>query len=123
MSLMRAVGFNRPQVERFFEGLETLMQKFKFTPCKISNCDEPGVSIVQKHAKVIATKNQKQVGKLTSAEREKNVSVFAMSAGGQFVPPFFVFPRTRMNERLMINAPNETVGEAQPNGCLNANYF
>ncbi|CAB3249218.1 unnamed protein product [Arctia plantaginis] len=49
---------------------------------KIWNCDETGVSIVQKHAKVIATKNQKQVGKLTSAERGKNVTVlFAKSAG------------------------------------------
>lgn len=123
-SLMRAVGFNRPQVERFFEGLENLMQKFNFTPYKIWNCDETGVSIVQKHAKVLATKNQRQVGKLTSAERGKNVTVlFAMSAGGQFVPPFFVFPRSRINERLMINAPHESVGEAQPNGWMNAELF
>lgn len=91
---------------------------------KIWNCDETGVSIVQKHAKVIAAKNQRQVGKLTSAEREKNLTVlFAMSAGCQFVPPFFVFPRTRINERLMINAPHESVGEAQPNGWMNAELF
>lgn len=123
-SLMRAVGFNRPQVERFFERLLSLMERFNFTPYKIWNCDETGVSIVQKHAKVLAIKNQKQVGKLTSAERGKNVTVlFAMSAGGQFVPPYFIFPRSRMNERLMINAPNESVGEAQPNGWMNAELF
>ncbi|XP_072384750.1 uncharacterized protein [Diabrotica undecimpunctata] len=121
---MRAVGFNRPQVERLFDGLETLIQRFKFTPYKIWNCDETGVSIVQKHAKVLATKNQKHVGQLTSAERGKNVTVlFAMSAGGQFVPPYFIFPRVRMNERLMVNAPNESVGEAQPNGWMNAELF
>lgn len=34
---MRAVRFNRPQVERFFEGLETLMQGFQFTRYKIWN--------------------------------------------------------------------------------------
>ncbi|KAK9729596.1 CENP-B N-terminal DNA-binding domain [Popillia japonica] len=123
-SLMRAVGFNRPQVDRFYECLETLIQRFNFTAYKIWNCDETGISIVQKHAKVLATKNQRQVGKLTSAERGKNVTVLiAMSAGGQFVPPFFVFPRSRMNERLMINAPNESVGEAQPNGWMNAELF
>lgn len=116
-SLMGAVGFNKPQVDCFFEGLETLMQKFKFTSYKIWHFDETGVSIVQKHAKVIATKNQRQVGKLTSAERGKYVTVlFAMSAGGHFIPPNFIFSRARMNERLMINAPNESVGEAQPNG-------
>lgn len=46
-----------------------------------------------------------------------------MSAGGQLVPPFFVFPRKRMNERLMINAPHESVAEAQPNGWMNADSF
>ncbi|KAK9720561.1 CENP-B N-terminal DNA-binding domain [Popillia japonica] len=36
-SLMRAVGFNRPQVARFYECLETLIQRFNFTAYKIWN--------------------------------------------------------------------------------------
>lgn len=55
---------------RFFEGVVSLMQKFNFTPNKIWNCDETGVSTVQMHVKVIAAKNKKQVSKLTSAEPE-----------------------------------------------------
>lgn len=81
------------------------MQKFKFTSYKMWNCNETGVSIVQKHAKVIATENQRYVGKLTSAKRKKNVTVlFAMSAGGHFVPPHFIFPRPELmkNSRLML---------------------
>lgn len=123
-SLMRAIGFNKAQVDRFFDCLHNLFEKFNFTSYRIWNCDETGVSIVHKHAKVLAPKNQKQVGKLTSAERGKNVTVlFAMSAGGQFIPPFFIFPRQRMNDRLMINSPNESVAEVQPNGWMNSELF
>ncbi|KAJ4425494.1 hypothetical protein ANN_28112 [Periplaneta americana] len=57
-----------------------------------------------------------QVGKLTSAERGRSVTVlFCINAGGQYIPPFFIFPRQRMNERLLIGAPKESVGEAQSN--------
>ncbi|KAJ8936819.1 hypothetical protein NQ318_015286 [Aromia moschata] len=123
-SLMRCVGFNRPQVERFFNGLSLLMEKFKFQPYNIYNCDETAASTVQKHAKVLSEKGQRQVGKITSDERGKNVTIlFCMSAGGQFIPPFFVYPRQRINERLKIGKPSESVLEAQPNGWMNADLF
>ncbi|XP_037293571.1 uncharacterized protein LOC119189035 [Manduca sexta] len=116
-SMMRAVGFNKPQVDLFYDNLEKLMKQYKFTPSRIYNCDETGVSCVHKHQKVLAPKAIRQVGKLTSAERGKNITVlFCMSANGHFIPPFFVFPRQRMNERLMMNAPDESIGVAQPKG-------
>lgn len=46
-----------------------------------------------------------------------------MSANGHYIPPFFVFPRQRMNERLMINAPAESDVVAQPKGWMNSNFF
>lgn len=123
-SLLRAVGFNKTQVEKFFENLLELCEKYKFSPSNIFNCDETGVSTVHKQQKVLSLKCNRQVGKLTSAERGKNVTVlFCMSATGLFVPPFFVFPRQRCNERLMIGAPPESIGLAQPNGWMNAELF
>ena len=123
-SLMRAVGFNRHQVERFFNNLKNLCQKYNFGPSNICNCDETGVSTVQKQAKVMTLKSNRQVGKLTSAERGKNVTVmFCMSVAGYFIPPLFIFPRQRVNERLMIGAPSENVALAQPNGWMNAEFF
>ncbi|KAJ4432925.1 hypothetical protein ANN_15182 [Periplaneta americana] len=115
-SLNRSIGFNKPQVNRFFESLTNLMEKYEFTPYKIYNCDETSVTTVQKHFKVISLKQNCQVGKLTSAERERSVTVlFCMNAGGQYIPPFFIFPQQRMNERLLIGAPKESIGEAQSN--------
>lgn len=123
-SLMRAVGFNRPQVERFFNNLKDICEKYNFGPSDIYNCDETGVSTVQKQAKVMTLKSNRQVGKLTSAERGKNVTVmFCMSAAGYFIPPLFIFPRQRVNERLMIGAPSESIALAQPNGWINAELF
>lgn len=123
-SLMRAVGFNKPQVELFFFNVEKLMNQYHFPPSNIYNCDETGVSCVQKHQKVLASKSVRQVGKLTSAERGKNITIlFCMSANGYFIPPFFVFPRQRMNERLMINAPAQSEGVAQPKGWMNSDFF
>lgn len=46
-----------------------------------------------------------------------------MSANGHFLPPYFIFPRQRMNDRLMINAPAESVGVAQPKGWMNSDLF
>ncbi|GBP19771.1 Pogo transposable element with KRAB domain [Eumeta japonica] len=123
-SMMRAVGFNKPQVDLFYDNLEKLMTQYKFEPSHIYNCDETGVSCVQKHQKVIALKALRQIGKLTSAERVKSITVrFCMSANGHFVPPFFVFPMQRMNDRLMVNAPTESVGVAQPKGWINSDFF
>lgn len=74
-NLMRAVGFNKPQVELFYNNLEKLMNQFNFSPSNIYNCDETGISCVQKHQKVLAMKSVRQVGKLTSSERGKNITI------------------------------------------------
>lgn len=100
------------------------MTKYNFASSKIYNGDETRVSCVHKHQKVLAFKAIRQVGKLTSAERGKNITVlFCMGAHGQFIPPFFVFPRQRMNDRLMINAQAEIVGVAQPKNLMNDDFF
>lgn len=123
-SLMRAVGFNRPQVELFYTNLEKLIAEFQFDASRIYNCDETGVNCVPKHEKVVAPKTVRQVGKLTSAERGKNITVlFCMSATGHYTPPFFVFPRHKMNPRLMVNAPAQSKGVAQPRGWMIGDFF
>jgi hypothetical protein len=125
-SLMRAVGFNKFQVDRFYDLFLKLQGQFRFQASQIYNADETGVSTVHKNDKVLSVKGKKQVGKLTSAERGRNVTImFAMNTADHFVPPMFIFPRIKMdkNGRLMIGAPPESIGVACKNGWMNAETF
>ncbi|XP_048511936.1 uncharacterized protein LOC125501081 [Athalia rosae] len=125
-SMQRAVGFNKSQVSRFFEQLKTMLDKFNFHPSKIFNADETGVSIVHANdAKVISVKSKKQVGKLTSGERGRNITIMLCinALGDHFIPPLFIFPRKRLNTRLMINAPEGSHGAVQDNGWINGPIY
>jgi hypothetical protein len=44
----------------------------------------------------MSVKGKKQVGKLTTAERGRNVTViFSMNATGHLIPSMFIFPRKK----------------------------
>ncbi|KAJ8945555.1 hypothetical protein NQ318_020401 [Aromia moschata] len=120
----RISAFNKPEVERFFNNLLAVMEKYKFSESKIYNVDETGISTVQKPAKILAPKGQKQVGSVISWERGKNVTVVcAVSASGQFVSPMFIFPRARMNPQLMRDGPIGAVYRCSKNGWINEELF
>jgi len=82
-NLSRAVAFNRPKVEHFFDVYKQLLIDVPCTPSRIWNMDETGITNVQRPSKIIATKGQRTVGKVTSGERGATVTVIcAMSAVG-----------------------------------------
>lgn len=125
-SMQRAQGFNKEQVNAFFAKLEELMEKYSFPPSKIFNCDETGVSVVHSNnLKVLSLKGKKQVSKLTSGERGRNITVMLCinAAGDQFIPPLFVFPRIRMDPRLTKDAPDGSIFDAQESGWISASGF
>lgn len=125
-SLQRAAGFNREQVDRFFDKLTDLMDKFNFSPSKIFNADETGVTCVHTdRLKVMSIRGKKQVGKLTSAERGRNVTVLlAVNASGDnFIPPLFVFPRVRIDNELKKDAPDGSIFDGQPSGWITKDGF
>ncbi|XP_075154745.1 uncharacterized protein LOC142228251 [Haematobia irritans] len=100
-------GFSRENVDLFFNSLEGEYNKHNFPPSRIWNVDATGLSVVPTHQpQVIARKGKKQIGMITSAERGSLVTVITcMSAGGAFVPPFFIFPRKNHNPLLIKDAP------------------
>lgn len=110
-SAARASGFNRVSVDAFFTLLGTLMDEYKFTPSRIYNCDETGLTTVpNKPTKVFSLKGKKQVGGYTSAERGTTVTVeVCFSATGHYIPPLLVIPRVRRNPIYEIGLPAESV--------------
>lgn len=123
-SLCRVVGFNKVQIDRFFDILQSMYDKYQLQPARIWNVDESGLTSVHKPGKVISLKGQRQVGKITSGERGKTVTIVcAVSACGSYVPPMIVFPRIKMNDRLLHGAPPGTVGFPSKSGWMDQNLF
>ncbi|XP_076799909.1 uncharacterized protein LOC143445003 [Clavelina lepadiformis] len=119
-SLARASGFNKPQIAKFFELIHEIYEKNNLTAARIYNMDESGINVVQKLSKVLAKKGKHQVGSITSQERGQNVTVICcMSAGGNFVPPSFIFPRVRMKD----GAPPGSMFTCQKKGWMNNDIF
>ncbi|XP_074040373.1 uncharacterized protein [Leptinotarsa decemlineata] len=123
-SVERAVGFNKQEVNRFFSNLEEAVDKYKFKDTNIWNVDETGITTVQDPGLILAERGQKRVGSITSWERGKNITVVcAMSTGGSYVPPTFIFPRTRMSQLLEKNGPPGSIYGCSKTGWINEELF
>jgi hypothetical protein len=100
-SIARACGFNKPQVQLFFDNLKTIRKKHNIELDNIYNVDETGIQTsAKKPPKVISTKGKKQVGSISSAERGQLVTALCCcSASGKFIPPALIFPRKKKETR------------------------
>ncbi|CAH1982823.1 unnamed protein product [Acanthoscelides obtectus] len=124
-SIARACGFNRPQVQLFFDNLNNIRQKYVFDVDNIYNVHETGIQTSAKRPpKVISLKGKKQVGSISSAERGQLVSaICCCSATGKFIPPALVFPRKKRNPRYLNGTPPGTVDFVSDNGWITSEIF
>ena len=123
-SIGRATAFNRTTVGMFYDTLDTVMDKHNFEAKDIWNVDETGITTVQKPNKIVATTGAKQVGMLVSAERGTLVTVCAaVSAVGQILPPFFVFPKVTFHDHFLKGAPVGSAGTAHKSGWMTDENF
>ena len=100
------------------------MDRHKFEAKDIWNVDETGVTTVQTPQKVVASTGTKQIGSLTSGERGELVTVCAaVSASGQSIPPFFIFPRVKYRDHFIRGAPNGSEGAAHRSGWMTEDNF
>lgn len=119
------MGFNRYQINRFYDNLKTVYQKLNVPPSRIFNMNETGIlTVPNKVPKVISSKGKKIVVKSVAAERGELVTaVCCFSASGIYVPPILVFPRKRMKEEYLNGAPPETLGLLSDSGYINSDLF
>ncbi|XP_051157997.1 uncharacterized protein LOC127279600 [Leptopilina boulardi] len=98
-SLGRAIAFNAHVVGEFFDLYENIRQSHQYTAATVWNMDETGLNTVHKMKYVIAQKGERCVAAASSGERGTNVTLtMAISAAGEKIPPFFIFPRIKMNK-------------------------
>ena len=123
-SMSRAVGFNKPSVDKFFNILKAELQKNNVTADRLWNADETGLTVVHRPGKIMAKSGVKQVGKITSAERGETVTVMcAVNGAGAYVPPLMIFKRRRMTELLLKGSPPGTIGAVTDNGWIDGSVF
>nr|XP_021186027.2 uncharacterized protein LOC110373173 [Helicoverpa armigera] len=124
-SLARARGFNRPQVERFYDLLEELIDKHSLDPTQIYNMDETGIrSSTTRPPKILSTYGKRQVGLISSVERGVLTTVVCCcNAAGSFLPPFFIFKRKRFVPRLLDGAPPGSQGTVSDSGWISGPIF
>ncbi|KAK3762513.1 hypothetical protein RRG08_017235 [Elysia crispata] len=112
-SLGRAIGFNKPAVDLFFDNLENVLSRQNFGPHQIYNVDETGMSTVPKSSRVVAKTGTRSVGRVVSAERGTLVTlVCAINAIGNSVPPMFIFPRKTYRDHFIRGGPPGSIGRA-----------
>lgn len=122
--LARASSFNKINVQRFFDNLKIDLNHHSCGPGDICNMDETGITSVQKPNKVVARKGFKQIGCITSAERGTLVTLaYSVSAAGNSVPPYFVFPRVNFRNYFLSNGPSGCAGGANLSGWMNDTHF
>lgn len=124
-SAARAMGFNKPVVDTFFDLLTNVIDTHKLSADRIFNSDETGISVNPKgHSKIIALKGRRQVGTLTSAERGETVTVeICFSASGHYIPPIIIFPRKRMRQEFETGLPAGAKAEVHETGWMTKELF
>ncbi|KAJ8933909.1 hypothetical protein NQ314_013710 [Rhamnusium bicolor] len=64
------------------------------------------------------------IGRVTSAERGTLVTLaFAVSATGNSVPPYLIFPRVHFKDHFLKEGPPGSVGGANPSGWMKETHF
>lgn len=74
--------------------------------------------------RIVAHRNFKQIGRIVSSERGTLVTMaLSVSATGNTVPPFFIFPRVHYRDHFINNAPLGSSGSANPSGWMKEKQF
>ncbi|CAH2091298.1 unnamed protein product [Euphydryas editha] len=127
LSLARAQGMNRKDVEDYFNVLKNILieNDLMNKPGKIYNVDESGIQVNNKAGRVLATKGAKEVYTITSSEKGENVTVIACcSAEGQFLPPVLIFKgKNKKPEFTEGLPPGSDVYMNQKSSYINSDLF
>jgi hypothetical protein len=95
-----------------------------YEPQDVYNVDKTGLATVQKPVRIIAGKGEKQVDRMTSAERETLITMCcAVNAIGNSIPPFYIFPRVHFKPAMIAGGPVGCVGVAPTSGWMTGEGF
>lgn len=123
-SIARSKGFCKQSVDDFFTNYRSVFDENVYPPGRIWNLDETSCTTVPpKPGKVIAEKGS-DIGRMTSAEKGTNVTMcLAVSAAGDSIKPFFIFPRKNWQRNFLARSTPGAVGCANGSGWMDIETF
>ena len=123
MSIARAIAFNRTNVDVFFNAYAEAVALDNFTPDRIYNLDESGLSTVMKPMKVVCQRGA-PVASQVARERGCHMTfVGFINAAGQTIPPVFIVARKKMNPDFKRGTVDGTTILLQSNGWMSHELF
>ncbi|KAL4153280.1 hypothetical protein QTP88_001113 [Uroleucon formosanum] len=120
----RARGFNKITVGNFFNLLNSLYEKYQFSPDNIFNVDETGITTcTKKMSKIVGQCGKKQIGGITSGERGVLTIIMCMNEAGNYVSPHFIILRQRSVPAILDDAPPGSTVSFHPSGWIQTSIF
>ena len=123
MSIARAMAFNRVNVEVFFNAYTDAITRHQFSPERIFNMDESGLSTVMKPLKVVCERGRPVASQVTQERGSHMTFVGIVNAAGHYIPPVFIIARKKMKPEFMRGAIDGSKGLANTNGWMTGEMF
>ncbi|KAL4226892.1 hypothetical protein ACF0H5_014870 [Mactra antiquata] len=123
LQIQRAKATTEECVSNYYQDLQSILHKYNIInkPERIYNIDEKGLSTCHKPPAVVTGSSKPQA--VTSGSRQTVTVIGCGYALGHSVPPFFVFPGTRMRQELLEGGCPGVNGDVTESGWSNSVIF
>ena len=125
LSMRRAMATDREVLNQYFDILENTLKKNHIfnNPARIFICDETGLPLNPKSAKVACSRGSKTVSCVTG-EGKAQITVLACTcATGTPLPPFVIYDRKTLNAGLTTGEVPGTLYGLSSNGWIDRELF
>ncbi|XP_053408884.1 uncharacterized protein LOC128559893 [Mercenaria mercenaria] len=124
LSRPRAKGASQEKIDNYFNELRGILSDNGLLnhPERIFNIDETGISTQHTPPNIVCGRETKP--QAVTSPKSSNVTIIGgANALGNFVPPFYVFPGKRWNEKFIEGAPQGADGAMSDSGWSNSEIF
>ncbi|XP_046378017.2 MFS-type transporter clz9-like [Haliotis rufescens] len=124
LSQLRATATSEESINKYFSQLEAVLDKYdlKSSPELIYNVDEKGINLTHSSPQIVGSADEVPIE--ICPEKSSTVTVLGCgNALGQKIPPFFIFPGSRMRDDLLDGSTVGTFGTVSETGWSSTDIF